>query len=138
MTRLLVIGAVSFALGALVTTAFRAAIGAPPPELLRHDRVMTAPQPAPPPAAVAAPHAIHARPAPIPTASASAAAELTTSASGSVNSICPICGMTVDPTLPTALYQGRVIGFGCARCPPEFPNDAQLYGEAALRNAVAE
>jgi hypothetical protein len=46
-----------------------------------------------------------------PTASAPAVA----AAPGTpVNTLCPICGMRVDPAVPTAQYQGKTVGFGCA------------------------
>ena len=51
-----------------------------------------------------------------------------------VNTICAICGMPVDPRLPTAVYQGQVIDFGCRMCPPKFQADPDKYGPAYLRN----
>ena len=51
-----------------------------------------------------------------------------------VNTICAICGMDVDPKLPTAVYQGQTIGFGCRMCPPKFKADPDRYGPAYLRN----
>jgi YHS domain-containing protein len=53
-----------------------------------------------------------------------------------VNTVCAICGMKVDPTLPTAEYQGKTIGFGCRMCPPKFKVDPDKYGPAYLRNEV--
>jgi hypothetical protein len=55
-----------------------------------------------------------------------------------INSICAICGMDVDPAVPTAMYQGKVVGFGCRACPPKFAADPDAYGPAALRNEIAE
>ncbi len=55
-----------------------------------------------------------------------------------VNTVCPICGMDVDPETPTALYKGQIIGFGCKNCPEEFAANPTLYGEAALQNKVVE
>jgi YHS domain-containing protein len=52
------------------------------------------------------------------------------------NTICSVCGMEVDPDLPTATYQGKVIGFGCKTCPATFAANPELYGPAALRNEV--
>ena len=49
-----------------------------------------------------------------------------------VNKTCPICGMDVDPSLPTATYQGKTVGFGCAACPPRFEREPDKYGPAAL------
>ena len=90
------------------------------------------PKAAPEPAVAAAPaapdplaheHADHpqtAAPAPGPT----------------VNSVCPICGMDVDPSLPTAVFEGKTIGFGCKACPPKFKADPAKYGPYALKNEV--
>ncbi|HEX3134200.1 MAG TPA: hypothetical protein VHX44_11540 [Planctomycetota bacterium] len=54
-----------------------------------------------------------------------------------VNTICAICGMDVDPELPTTDFQGKVIGFACLKCPPKFSADPQRYGPASLRNEKA-
>lgn len=51
-----------------------------------------------------------------------------------VNTVCAICGMKVDPSLPTAEYQGKKIGFGCRMCPPKFKADPDKYGPYYLRN----
>ena len=51
-----------------------------------------------------------------------------------VNTICAICGMAVDSKLPTAVYQGQVIGFGCRMCPPKFKADPDKYGPSYLKN----
>ncbi|MDX2111202.1 MAG: hypothetical protein SFY80_13290 [Verrucomicrobiota bacterium] len=51
-----------------------------------------------------------------------------------VNTRCPICGMEVDPELPTAIYDGKTIGFGCGACPGKFAANPERYGPAALRN----
>ena len=53
-----------------------------------------------------------------------------------VNTVCAICGMEVDPKLPTLQYQGKTIGFGCKMCPPKFKADPDRYGPAYLRNEV--
>lgn len=53
-----------------------------------------------------------------------------------VNTVCAICGMEVDPKLPTAEYQGKTIGFGCRMCPPKFKADPDKYGPYYLRNEV--
>jgi YHS domain-containing protein len=49
-----------------------------------------------------------------------------------VNTTCAICGMPVDPKLPTATYQGKTIGFGCRMCPPKFQADPDRYGPGFL------
>ena len=53
-----------------------------------------------------------------------------------VNTVCAICGMDVDPKLPTMEYQGKKIGFGCKMCPPKFKADPDRYGPLYLRNEV--
>ncbi len=70
------------------------------------------------------PHAVHTAPAAVPAAT--------------VNTVCPICGMDVDPDLKPATYQGKLVGFGCAACPPRFAKDPDRYGPSALRNEVVK
>lgn len=53
-----------------------------------------------------------------------------------VNTVCAICGMDVDPALPTLEYQGKSIGFGCKMCAPKFKADPERYGPAYLRNEI--
>jgi YHS domain-containing protein len=53
-----------------------------------------------------------------------------------VNTVCAICGMEVDPKIPTAEYQGKTIGFGCKMCPPKFKAAPDKYGPSYLRNEV--
>ncbi len=53
-----------------------------------------------------------------------------------VNTVCAICGMDVDPTIEPATYQGKLVGFGCRMCPPKFAREPDLYGPAALENRV--
>ena len=53
-----------------------------------------------------------------------------------VNTVCAICGMDVNPKIPTVQYQGKTIGFGCKMCPPKFKADPDRYGPAYLRNEV--
>ena len=55
-----------------------------------------------------------------------------------VNTICSICGMDVDPEVKPAIYKGKLVGFGCAACPPKFAKDPERYGPSALRNEVAK
>ena len=57
-------------------------------------------------------------------------------ADGPVNTVCAICGMDVDPRLPTMEYQGKKIGFGCKLCPPKFKAEPDKYGPYYLRNEV--
>lgn len=58
------------------------------------------------------------------------------SADKPVNTVCAICGMDVDPKLPTLEYQGKKIGFGCRMCPPKFKAEPDRYGPYYLRNEV--
>jgi hypothetical protein len=53
-----------------------------------------------------------------------------------VNTLCAICGMNVDPSIPPAEYQGKLVGFGCRACPPRFAADPERWGPSALRNEV--
>lgn len=55
-----------------------------------------------------------------------------------VNSICAICGMEVDPSLPTLQYQGQTIGFGCKMCAPKFKADPDRYGPLYLKNETVK
>lgn len=65
--------------------------------------------------------------------------EVTAAAAGQpVNTVCAICGMEVDPSLPTVEYQGKTIGFGCRMCPPKFKADPDRWGPIYLRNEVAK
>ncbi len=70
------------------------------------------------------PHAIHG------------AATTTAANDKPVNTVCAICGMDVDPKLPTLEYQGKKIGFGCKMCPPKFKAEPDRYGPFYLRNEV--
>lgn len=55
-----------------------------------------------------------------------------------VNTVCPICGMDVNPALKPAEYQGKLVGFGCKTCPAQFAAEPDRYGPAALENKVVE
>ena len=55
-----------------------------------------------------------------------------------VNTVCAICGMKVNPKIPTEKYQGKTVGFGCGACPPMFRENPDKYGPAALRNEIVE
>ncbi len=149
MTRHLIIFAACFLLGAVVTAAIRT---------VRHNAYeghqgshTVAPAstvdgqmgPATPPAAPD-PHAGHGGPASAPAAAAVAdphgghAMPAAPAAGVPVNTVCAICGMPVNPKLPTATYQGKTIGFGCKACPPKFAAEPERYGPAALKNQVVE
>lgn len=77
------------------------------------------------PAPIANPHAGHA------------AAPAAPTGAKVVNTVCAICGMDVDPEIKPAAYQGKLVGFGCAACPPKFAKEPDRYGPSALRNEVA-
>jgi hypothetical protein len=55
-----------------------------------------------------------------------------------VNSVCAICGMAVDPKLPTLEYQGKTVGFGCRICAPKFMADPDRYGPLYLKNETVK
>lgn len=76
--------------------------------------------------------------APAPVAPAPSAPLASAPSAKTVNTICAICGMEVDPDLPTATYQGKVIGFGCKTCPATFAANPERYGPASLRNEVVK
>jgi hypothetical protein len=116
MTRHVLTFAATFVVGALLALLARAALFEPYAE--------TAPAPAVP--AVADAHAGH-----VPVAAPAPAAD-----AKPVNTVCAMCGMDVDPKLPTAVYQGKVIGFGCRMCPPKFAKDPDRWGPLYLGNEV--
>lgn len=124
MTRHLLIFAACFLVGAVATAALRTA---------RHNPYDGPPAAPPPP--VVAPPAAMAMPAADPHAGHQPAAP---AAPIPVNTICSICGMPVDPKIPTATYRGKVIGFGCKICPAKFAANPELYGPLALENRVVD
>jgi hypothetical protein len=139
MTRHLIIFAACFLAGAAVTAAIRTA--------RHHAYEVHQGTHTVAPAGTVDPHAGHAVPA-APAASdphaGHGAAAIATpaadphAAAAPVNTVCAICGMPVNPKLPTATYQGRTIGFGCKACPPRFAAEPDRYGPAALKNQVVE
>lgn len=122
MTRHLAIFAACFLLGAIAVATLRTASHEPyaPPAATVAAAASTAP--------AADPHAGHA----------AAPAQPPPAAAKPVNTVCAICGMEVDPKLPTATYAGKTIGFGCKACPPRFAKDPEKYGPAFLENRVIE
>lgn len=85
-------------------------------------------------------HDPHATPAPAvatPAADAPHAGHAASAAAANtVNTVCALCGMDVDPAIPAATYQGKLVGFGCAACPARFAKEPDRYGPSALRNEV--
>ena len=65
---------------------------------------------------------------------ATAPAPATPATGQPVNTVCAICGMAVDPRIPTAEYQGKTIGFGCRICPAKFEAEPDRYGPLYLNN----
>lgn len=114
---------VTFILGALIALAARTATHSP------HESAAIA---APEPAAPAHAHDHAAAKPDLPTSNS----DLPTGATAPVNTICAICGMKVDPSLPTLEYQGKRIGFGCRMCPPKFKANPDKYGPYYLRNEL--
>ena len=96
---------------------------------VRHQPYAEPASAAPAAASAADPHAGHNQQAPL-------AASPEPKGATTVNSVCAICGMDVNPSIKTAVYQGKTIGFGCAACPGTFAKDPDRYGPAALRNEV--
>lgn len=122
-----------FIVGAVAAFATRAALHQPHKEVSAHTAAertamvsnpLASQKPAAPAAPAAAGHEGHAMAAPA------------TKADAPVNTVCAICGMDVDPKLPTLEYQGKKIGFGCKMCPPKFKADPDKYGPYYLRNEV--
>jgi YHS domain-containing protein len=136
MTRNLLIFIGTFVAGALVALLVRAATFDPHAGHEGHPAgggdyaAMVSNPLAPPPAATPAP-AAKGPGEPVPMARPAVAGQ-------PVNTVCSICGMDVDPRLPTAEYKGQTIGFGCRMCPPKFKADPDRYGPAYLKNEVIE
>lgn len=87
-------------------------------------------------ATVYQPHAGTVPATPAAPVAAIARASAVADAEKPVNTRCAICGMEVDPALPTLEYKGKKIGFGCRMCPPKFKADPDKYGPFYLRNEV--
>ncbi len=144
MTRHLLLLIATFVGGALIALVTRAALYRPHAGHEGHavsgndraPRVANAPvHPAPPSAGGASPVAAKPATSPVdPGPRTDTAAPAT--GGRPVNTVCAICGMDVDPRLPTAQYQGQTIGFGCRMCPPKFKADPERYGPHYLRNEV--
>lgn len=120
MIRLLFIFIAMFALGTVIAVVVRTSNHQP--------YAMTASSPAPVTSAAAAELSV----------GAPVSAALNVSSSDTVNSICAICGMPVNPKFGTALYHEKRIGFGCKTCPAQFAANPEKYGPSALKNLVAE
>ena len=128
MIRHAVIFAACFLLGALIMVVVRTAGHEPYAATPDAHAGLAAPAPADAHAGHAGtPAAAPAPPAPAPAAAAAP-----------VNTVCALCGMAVDPRIPTATWQGKAIGFGCKACPPRFAAEPEKYGPAALENRVVE
>lgn len=152
MTRNLTLFLVTFVVSALIALVVRAAMfqahaghdGHPPAGGDYAPQVSNPLTPAAPATTAADPHAGHGTAAPATVAAADphaghGAAKADASAPASdqpVNTVCAICGMDVNPKIPTVQYQGKTIGFGCKMCPPKFKADPDRYGPAYLRNEV--
>jgi hypothetical protein len=148
MKRNIAIFIATFVAGALVAFAARTAMHQPPSVPTEH----TAPEQtamvsnvhttAPDQANTADAHAGHEMPAanakPSHSGHQEHGAPVTAAATSTkpVNTVCAICGMDVNPAVPTAEYQGKKIGFGCKLCPPKFKADPDKYGPYYLRNEV--
>lgn len=148
MTRHLFTFLATFAIGAVAAFATRAALHQPDTEVTAHTAaehaaMVSNPLTSQKPAAPATPAKPEGRPAAAPVKASPtsgheghAMATPAAKADGPVNTVCAICGMPVDPTLPTMEYQGKKIGFGCKICPPKFKAEPDKYGPYYLRNEV--
>lgn len=146
MTRNIFIFLATFVVGALAALVTRAAMfkpysgheGHPPPKEYSAmvSNSLTAPSARAEDSMPQPDHSEHAQGgAKAPAADHSAhGAESESSPDKPVNTVCAICGMNVDPSVPTAKYQGKTIGFGCRMCPPKFKADPDKYGPYYLRN----
>ena len=47
--------------------------------------------------------------------------------SGVCNTVCPVMGQPVDPSVPTSVYMGKTVGFCCMGCKPKFDANPALY-----------
>jgi hypothetical protein len=123
MTRHILIFAACFLVAAVATAALRTAQHSP------YEATVAMAPPAAMEVPAADPHAGH---------QALAAPAAPAAVSPPVNTICAICGMPVDPKIPSATYRGKVIGFGCKICPAKFAANPELYGPLALENRVVD
>lgn len=143
MTRNIFIFLGMFVAGALIALVARAAMFAPHAEHEGHPpaggdyAAMVSNPLAPANVTETERNAMPSAPAPVVHANHSPASMATTvDSSKPVNTVCAICGMDVDPNLPTLEYQGKRIGFGCKMCPAKFKADPDRYGPFYLRNEV--
>lgn len=144
MIRSLFIFLGTFVVGALIALVVRAAFFSPhtgheghPPAGGEYQAMVSNPLTGAPAGGDAANHAHASAPAASGDPHAQHAAAAAPAAKGEpVNTVCSICGMPVDPSLPTVEYEGQTIGFGCRMCPPKFKADPDRYGPIYLRNEV--
>lgn len=127
MIRSIVLFVVTFVVGALIALVARAALFSP--HAAKEANAVGGGDYAPMVTNTLAPQKAPAA----PVAETKAPAE---GANQPVNTLCAICGMTVDPKLPTSTYQGKTIGFGCRMCRPKFEKDPDRWGPLYLRNEV--
>lgn len=131
MPKHILLFAATFILGALIALAARTATHDPHAQARTADAQTSQPLPSN--------HLHDANPAaakPKTDGSDAKTKSQTSDASAPVNTVCAICGMAVDPKLPTLEYQGKKIGFGCRMCPPKFKANPDKYGPYYLRNEV--
>ena len=138
MIRNIFIFLATFAVGALVAFVARAALHKPHTVVGEH----RAPESAPMVGNALTSASVASKPDPahaghdMSAASKAPVAAPAESTAGPVNTVCAICGMKVDPNVPTLEYQGKKIGFGCKMCEPKFKADPDKYGPIYLRNEV--
>jgi len=141
MTRKIIILLVAFSIGALIALVVRASLFDPHSVGGADEASMT--NTLTPQASMATdPHKGHAHATETPSTPVAPAKPAPSNPAPSkpevVNTVCAICGMEVDPKVPTATYQGKTIGFGCKMCPAKFAKDPDRWGPSALKNEVHE
>ncbi|HYE06044.1 MAG TPA: hypothetical protein VEL07_11075 [Planctomycetota bacterium] len=124
-----VIALISFAIGAMVALVVRTAL---------HQPDAASPGAVPGPASHASVEPTRSDGATPAVPAATAATAATAASAAPANSICAVCGMEVDPSLPTVDYRGQPIGIGCIACLPKLKEDIERYGPAALQGGKAE
>ena len=149
MIRNIFIFLATFAVGALIAFGARAALHKPDAPVTEHtakEHAAMVSNPLTPASTAPTSGGDAVTPAPVRKSSATvpgaehhghdAAAAKPMATAETVNSVCAICGMKVDPSLPTLEYEGKKIGFGCKMCAPKFKANPDKYGPAYLINEV--
>ncbi len=129
----------SFVIGALLVLSARTARAQPFAPVAEPAAMAPAavPMPVAGPMPTAGPMPVAASATPTAATTSTKAMFATAAMSVAENTKCSVCGMKVDPELPSTQWHGHTIGFGCAACPPKFAANPDRYGQAALENRKA-